>query len=330
VFWTKNFEDEGKLQDQQWLELDAEPGDNPMVRFAYMTPAGRMRKLSDLIRELANWLAKTDSMSAMRRESMQSVRGTDVAHAVRIKSPGPLPVQTTYQSSHGLLYVMERPHLFAASHIGAVTNGRFRLEVNKAMRSVEYVLHDSFLNMQPIRDLTADFCWEYVNGSWRMHPMPTMLEMGMEHKTPILNVKNLYEVADPSFCMGWGSVAVAWHTNLGVGASLYDKRIREEVRVQRGLKEVSGHAISSLLMHTAHFYWYLYELATNFITGATIYAYPFDEHRSGRYHELEEYRAGLDVADRLKMPHYAYVNARVFRRVLDALSDVTSTNEKSF
>lgn len=328
VFWTKNVENELTLQDQQWAELDKEPAENPMVRYAYITPAGRMRKLSDLIRDLANWLVNTNTNSNIKNDTMQLVRGTDVAFTVRAKAPSALPVQTAYQSSHGLLYVLERPSVFPASQIGRLTDGRFSVELTSSMTAVAYVVHDPFQSMRPITNFTADFCWEYREGSWHMHAMPTALELSGH--SPILNMRNLYEVADPSFCMGWGSVAIAWHTNLGIGASLHDKRIREEVRVQRGLREISGHAISSLMMHPAHFLWYLHELATNYITRTSIYTFLFDEHRTGRYHDLEEYRAGLDVADRLKLPQYARSNTRVFRRVLDALQDVVANDEKSF
>jgi len=487
VFWTKNVENELTLQDSQWEQLDRLPGENPMVRYAYITPAGRMRKLSELIRDLANWVMSTITLPVNNVDPGRTVVGSDVAHIVRVKPPSPLPVQTMHQSSHGLMYVLDRPSVFPSSRLSALTNGRFQLTITPAMMATAYVMHDPYVHMRPLADFTADYCWEYKDNSWYMRAIPLRTSVASEMQNDPIDViimpagtgkttyakkhpelfdvddiinatsvkdnmkllrrrametnkwdmvndvngemvidayksgklkgkillihhedalgkrveitvlgamkptysdmmkvadersehdkmwgsltqlnwsqanvpimarkdmdtfvknivnnyrnrvapepvvmNNLYEVIDPNFCMGWGSVAVAWHTNLGVGASLVDKRIREEVRIQRGLREVSGHAISSLMMYPSHFLWYLYELATNYMTRTSIYAFPFDEHRSGRYHDLEEYRAGLDVADRLKIPQYARNNTRVFRRVLDSLQDGMNSDEKSF
>jgi len=178
--------------------------------------------------------------------------------------------------------------------------------------SQPYVNQDPFVEMIPYNAKLhnhVDFCWRQLNDEYFMCKRPGDGESS----------DGIFVVGDAIFFVGMGSVAISWATTLGAGASIQHRRIRQTVARRYDTDDVSGHAISALLMHSSHFYWYLYEIFVNHTSSNSVYVYPFREQKNGRYHSISEYKGALDAALQLNLPDYAIQRLSSFTKFLRVL-----------
>jgi hypothetical protein len=153
--------------------------------------------------------------------------------------------------------------------------------------------------------------------NWRDSDVPIMTRDEIaEEVTQIATAETLdgfatlYEVEDPSFFLGLGSVVTSSHRYFSIGRSP-SNLLEQFLRRETGKEDLSGHMFASVLAFKSHFLWYLEEIASNMEKSKTIYAFPFKEPKGKQYHSTNEYRDSVVYMERKLLneyPHYARDN----------------------
>jgi hypothetical protein len=329
VFWSKQVREKHSGYTKAWKALeDTYPGHlNPLFQYIYGEGPGA-RTYEDLLSDLTKWLLERRRPTRdVLKHSMEGDREhvlawwkqpimANVRWYVSKLQPRKLNVQVCRQFNHGLAYVQGFPQVFPTSSL--TTHDPSLLDEMSVDYNQRYYNYDPYVTMTQDVDLDSyDLHWTpHPEGGWRL----------VHHRESTVNASERFVIEDDMYCMGWGSVVVAWHSALGVGASVPDTLIRERIKgkyASQGKKvDVSGHIIHSLLSHDAHFLWGLEELWINLTSKQSIYVPIFDEQRKGAYHTITDYHAGLDAAAEFQLPTYAFERISVCRSVLNAIEKV--------
>ncbi|AAZ94047.1 VP7 [Micromonas pusilla reovirus] len=312
IFWTKQTLEFNSPQCHEWSAMDEisknDPLD-PLVMWPYLEE-DEERTLKDLHTEIRIWYSLRTGRNPVKQTVSAAPSKSTLEYVpwvTRNMSYRSLPVQISYQSSHGLLWRGNRPQLYSSTLFGDNT-----VELTPYDMSQPYVNNDPFVEMIPFnREIhnDYDFCWKQLNDEYFMRKLPAQGE----------DSSNMFVVGDSTFFLGMGSVAIAWATTLGAGAGIHQRKIRQVVARRYKTDDVSGHALSALLMHSSHFYWYLYEIYLNHKSSKSVYAFPFREQKSGRYHSISEYKGALDAALQLNLPDFAIKRLGQFTKFLKKL-----------
>jgi hypothetical protein len=179
--------------------------------------------------------------------------------------------------------------------------------------------YDPYVVMKEVSDNQEHYWTPHEEGGWRY----------MSHAEWITDPQlPRYDVSEREYFHGAGSVITAWHAALGVGAGVIQGAVRDGLKEKYGGIDVAGHIIHALLAYEAHYRWVLYELSLNILTSKSIYIPHYAEQRTGLYHTITEYRAGLEAAEKFNLPGYAKNRIEPCRHMLDILERVSGNAER--